>query len=62
MKDKSVRNMKVTPDSGKDQRDTQITDGLAKKSSTWNETNSTEQYTTQGGGQKGSLGGKNTNS
>ena len=60
-KGKNVRNMKVTPETGKDFRDTNVTSGVAKPSRAFKATNSTEQYTV-GAPPKGDLGGMNTNS
>lgn len=60
-KGKNVRNMKVTPETGSDFRDTQVVSGVAKPSKAFKATNSTEQYTV-GGPPKDNLGGMNTNS
>lgn len=61
MSDKNIRKMVVTPSTGKDFRDTEVNDGVPKKSSVANATNETSQYTT-GKTEKGPLGGLNTNS
>ena len=52
----NVRNMVVTPSTGKDIRDTQVLDGTATKSKVANATNSTTEYTT-GKTATGPLGG-----
>lgn len=58
---KGIRNMSVTPGSGKDVKDTGMTSGQASKTKAWNAKNETSQYTT-GKCEKGALGGMNTNS
>ena len=62
MKEKNIRKMVVTPDTGKDFRDTQVSSGIAKPGSQFKAKNETNQYTTAGGVPKGNLGGLNTNS
>jgi hypothetical protein len=59
---KSVRNMTVTTESGKDFRDTMVVSGSAKKTSAESATNVTTQYAPSGGNRKPPLGGKNSNS
>lgn len=61
METKNVRNMTVTPGTGKDFRDTQVLNGVASKSSVANAKNETSQYET-GKTDMGALGGKNTGS
>ena len=61
MKDKNIRKMEVTTESGSDVRDTKQLKGTATQTSAWKAKNETHQYTT-GGASKGSLGGHNTNS
>lgn len=58
---KNVRDMTVTPDQGKDVRDSNVLGGQAKESSAFKAKNETTQYTT-GKTSMGSLGGENTNS
>lgn len=61
MKGGNIRKMTVGPDKGKDFRDTQVLNGITKKSPVHNAKNETTQYTT-GKSSHGSLGGENTNS
>lgn len=58
-KGKNLRTMKVTPESGKDFRDTQVTSGLGHKTRAFTEMNETTEYRT-GKTAKGPLGGENT--
>lgn len=63
VKDKNLRKMEVTPDTGKDFRDTMVVSGMATPSTpSENATNSTTQYTTSGGNKRSPLGGKHSNS
>lgn len=61
MKEGNLRNMTVTPDTGKDVRDTQIVSGVAKKTRAFQASNETKEYETPAA-KKGALGGENTNS
>jgi hypothetical protein len=55
-----VRDIKVTPTTGKDIRDTNVLSGLTEKSPTANVKNDTNEYET-GVTDKGALGGWNKN-
>jgi len=54
--------MEVTPDTGKDFRDTSVLSGTAEKTPAESETNSVAQYKTSGGNRKAPLGGEMSNS
>lgn len=60
--DRNLRNMEVTPDTGKDFRDTQVNSGMAEKTPAESAVNSVAQYKTTGGNRKPPLGGEMSNS
>jgi len=60
--DRNLRTMEVTPDTGKDFRDTSVLSGTAEKTPAESETNSVAQYKTSGGNRKAPLGGEMSNS
>lgn len=57
---KKVRNIQITPSTGKDVRDTNVVSGLTEKSPVTNAKNNTSEYET-GKTDKGDLGGWNQN-